>query len=501
MLSSALSRSLALGTLLVGTQACSDLPSAVPAAEPRRSVIQSADPADPLLRMLAAALSDPQIRLRLLADLRDSPFPKHRLHLKSYLRGRAGAPILASGAERAGTTPGRIMRLLDSLPEVEIVMPTELDRIRWTGTPDVVVVGSGLPRREIHSRGSLVGYTTRGEPVTVPLYTPAGRPLILLIATRENFGNAPEERRLRAPRTTRRTVSTPELEMSATSCDPATAVIECVDEHGSAGPITYAGGGVQLSSGYTYQCMVGAYAPGDGDGDTVLDVCERELAQRFRPYLALRARDYWYSIAGDDDVRREEHWAARTGDFANSVKIFYALSYYKDMGDPTCLGCTGHDGDSEWVNLHLFYANGLWYVDRARLSAHWHALAESTETVDAQNLEFPGEPGRIRVWVAEYKHANYKSKHACNNGGALDQDDCSDNSFVLGSAFFEVEVLPDANLGNSWHQYKNCVPSRKSVSPYQECYWNPGVRFKGWSHYRYRDDAGPYHEPLTAYSY
>ncbi|HEX8830232.1 MAG TPA: hypothetical protein VF705_03650 [Longimicrobium sp.] len=394
------------------------------------------------------------------------------------------------------------MRLLDSLPELEIVMPTELDRTRWIGTPDVVVVGSALPRREIHSRGSLVGYTTSGESVTVPLYTPAGRPLILLIATRENFGTDPEARRLRAPRNTRRTVSTPELEMSTmSSCDPLTAVIECVDEVGSGGPATYAGGGVQLSSGYTYQCKVSAYAPGDAYGDTLLDDCERELAQRFRPYLAVRARDYWYTIAGDDDVRREEHWAARTGDFPNSVKIFYALSYYKDMGDPTCLGCNGHDGDSEWINLHLFYANGFWYVDRARLSAHWHSFAESTETVDAQNLEFPGEPGRIRVWVAEYKHANYKSKHACNNGGVLDQDDCSGNSFALGNPFFEVEVLPDANLGNSWHPYKDCVPSRKSASPYQECYWSPDVRFKGWSHYRYRDDAGPYHESLTAYSY
>lgn len=492
-------RFLALGALLAAAQACSDLPSTSPAAAPRLGAAgaQAADPADPVIRALANSLSDASVRKRLLEDLRDSPFPKHRLHLKSYLRGNSGSALLAAGAQKAGIRPARLNALLDSLPEMEIVMPTEMDRTRWTGTPDIVVVGSALDRSEIHRRGTLSGYTTAGAAITIPVYAPAGRPQIILIPTRQNFGADPEARRRSSPRKERGTVST----MMTEECDPMTAVIECSGDGTGGGGGGSTAVGVRLSSGDTYQCMVGAYGPGDGDGDTIRDDCEAELAAKFRPYLALKAHDPWYTIAGDDDVRREEHWAGRLGDTHNAVKIFYALSYYRDMGDPTCLGCTSHVGDSEWINLHVYYQNGYWFVNKARLSAHWRSSAESTETVLAQDLEFPGEIGRIRVWVAEYKHANYKSRHACNNGGVFDNDDCSGNSFELGNPFYEVEVLSSANLGNSWHQYKNCVRSRKTDSPHVECYWEPTARFRGWTGNYSADNAGPYHEALTAYSY
>lgn len=493
-------RALALGALVLAAQACSDLPSAAPSAAPRRDVIgaQAADAAEPVVRALASALAEPAARTRLLEDLRDSPFPKHRLHLKSYLRGSSGGALLAAGARRAGIRPARLSALLDSLPEMEILMPVSMDRVSWKGTPDLAVTGSALPRAEIHSRGSLSGYTVDSAPVTIPVYTPAGRPQLILIQTREDFGTDPEARRRGTPRKERGTVSTMLLEEG--NCDPRTAKMECYPESGG-GTLAPAGGGVQLSTGDTYQCMVGAYGVGDGDGDGVRDDCEQELAQKFRPYLAVMKHDPWYTIAGDDDLRREEHWAGTLGETSGSVRIFYALSYYRDLGDPTCFGCSSHVGDSEWINVHLYYQNGSWYVRKARLSAHWRSTAESTETVTASYLEFPGAPGRARVWVAEYKHANYKSRHACNNGGVFDNDDCSANTFVLDHPSYEVEVLSSANLGNSWHPYRNCVYSRKLASAVQECYWVPGDDFRGWTGNYSASAAGVYHEALTAHYY
>jgi hypothetical protein len=495
-------RALALGALVLAAQACSDLPSAAPDAAPRRGALgaQAPDPADPVVRALASALAEPAARARLLEDLRDSPFPKHRLHLKSYLRGNSGGALLAAGARRAGIRPARLNALLDSLPDMEILMPVSMDRVGWKGTPDLVVTGSALAGAEIHRRGSLSGYTVEGTPVTIPVYEPVDRPQLILVRTRQDFGTDPEARRRGTPRKERGTISTMMLEES--TCDPLTAVIECGSDTGTGGGggSIPTGGGIQLSTGDTYQCMVGAYGAGDGDGDGVRDDCERELAHKFRPYLAVK-QPPWYSFEGDEDLRREEHWAGTLGETSNSVRIFYALSYYRDLGDPTCFGCTSHVGDSEWINLHLFYQNGFWYVRKARLSAHWRETAESTETVSATNLQFPGDPGRVRVWVAEYKHANYKSRHACNNGGVFDNDDCSGNSFVLGNPFYEVEVLPDANLGNSWHIYRNCVPSREIVSSANECYWMTGAKFRGWTGNYSAPAAGVYHEALTAHYY
>jgi hypothetical protein len=289
-------------------------------------------------------------------------------------------------------------------------------------------------------------------------------------------------------------------------CDLQTAVTECTGETGGGGGFggdAYVGGGIRLSTGETYQCMVGAYGIGDGDGDGIKDYCEAELAEKFRPYLAVKAEDTWYYIGGNEDLRRNPHWSARIGDTANSVKILYALSYYRDLGDPACWGCTAHAGDSEWINLHVFYYGGYWYVRKARLSAHWNAPTESTETVSADNLQFPGQPGRIGVWVAEYKHANYKSEHTCNwSGGWLGiSDNCSANRFRPGDPFYEVSAPAYKNLGNSWHQYRNCVPTYDVPIIRIECYWTAGARFTGWQDSSVSGSGGPYFDALTAYSY
>lgn len=227
----------------------------------------------------------------------------------------------------------------------------------------------------------------------------------------------------------------------------------------------------------------------------MLDQCEFELAYAFRPYLAV---NNW----GVDDLRREEYWSVKAGTGAYDIDIFYALSYYRDLGDPTCGGCTAHRGDSEWILLRVYPQAGKWWLRQAKLSAHWNSDAESTETVDAGALQYPNGTGygRPLVWVATHKHANYKSQNACNNGGWLDNDDCSSSSWATNNPAFETEVLPSANLGNSWNPLINCLTTRENGGTNVECYWVPHYTFNGWQ-FGDEPSAGPYHTALTGHGF
>src|SRR4030081_806824 len=49
--------------------------------------------ADSLARGIAIGLANRSVRTVFHADLRDSPFNQHRLHLASYLHGESGRPL------------------------------------------------------------------------------------------------------------------------------------------------------------------------------------------------------------------------------------------------------------------------------------------------------------------------------------------------------------------------------------------------------------------------
>jgi hypothetical protein len=218
------------------------------------------------------------------------------------------------------------------------------------------------------------------------------------------------------------------------------------------------------------------------------------LAYAFRPYLSV--------LNPGDETGREEYWSVRRGDIDRSIKIFYALSYYKDLGDLQLGNVTAHPGDAEWIILQVTYANGRWGLQQAKLSAHWDTGAESTETVAAAELQYPdgGATSRPLVWVAEGKHANYKSRSACNSGGKFYQDSCFWNSYVIGDPFYDVEVLSSANLGNSWHQAGQFYSSRKTASYFAETYWLQ-MKFYGWQNERDDPDSGGYYKPLTVHGF
>lgn len=180
------------------------------------------------------------------------------------------------------------------------------------------------------------------------------------------------------------------------------------------------------------QCVVDPSADADLDG--LDDGCEATVAEAFRPEL----------VFGDEETapERETFWAARPDGY-RMVRVFYALSYLVDAGDPTYFGASGHDGDSEFVVLRLRALDGgRWALEEAYLSAHYLTGCDSGAWYPHQQFQFVGGQARGRpvLWIAEGKHASYPSPAECDAGGCW-QDHCAD-------AFRQdVDVQADRDLG------------------------------------------------------
>ena len=246
----------------------------------------------------------------------------------------------------------------------------------------------------------------------------------------------------------------------------------------------------------------------DGDQDGLGDFCEKNLAAAFAPEL-------YYSHT--DETGREPHWVARPASQydADTVVIGYLLSYYRDAGSQT-FGCTlpgapsdcdGHNGDSEAIFLRIVYnwSTEHWVLNDAWYSEH-DSYAEFPAGVKAYplTLEYPGHPGSYpRVYVSEGKHADYASSSACNSGGTLGSDDCSDVDTA--ARVVAGEVL---NLGSSSHHSasQDCMVSSDPANPYygsgrQECYWT-GSNFQGWvPDYVGGSSASAYRPRLDAFGF
>ena len=220
----------------------------------------------------------------------------------------------------------------------------------------------------------------------------------------------------------------------------------------------------------------------DLDEDGVGDYCEKRVAEAFAPQLA---------VGQTDNVGREPRWALKLAyNFGNhqALAIFYALSYYVDLGtnDPICNNffadelCRGHYGDSEdlvfrvgfnWTTQH-------WVLTEALLSQHgaYQALeAGSGGYVDA--LQYPVHQGAApRIWVAYRKHANYPDVVSCDNGAFFHLDQC-----IAPFNYVPIGVEANGNLGSSSHPLIDCVSSNNPIYSGNgtECYWTAD-RFTGW---------------------
>lgn len=537
-------------TLLLATWGCADevaaptSPPAMPAqhsaAAPQEEDVQT------LARGMAQALADPKLRGRLLEDLRDSPFPQHKIHLKSYLKGVDGDVLLDASAKEIKKPKQQLRALLDDLPEMELMVPRPQDRVRWNGSEELVIFGTARdPARVLATEGALRGYTPAGDSVVLRLGEVPAYTVLALSPAEVDFGSDPEARRKATPRRARSTISTREVEFSL---DPAAQDPECTaaactqitpafgltsysagitsDECPQSsspdatttstceppptedpppsdnGPYPYAGRDLGVSFAY---CT--SPAGDDTDSDGVRDSCEEKFAQKFAPVLKITTTDRC--------PNREPYWSvAKWDQQANSLKVMYLISYYRDCPRSTS---TGHAGDSEWIVLTAVASTEYptwWYTYSVTTSAHYGApFVDDTKTTrfDAYPEWYMGfYRAKPVVWVALDKHANYTTASECNGADfffGYGYDAC-------GTSYEENVGVPShtqANIGTVWapsggRQLKNKVYSRASVSGYAEYMWgyDPatgyGASFCGWQTQR-SDCAGKYGVYLLDYSF
>jgi hypothetical protein len=496
-----MSKSLILRVLLVAgiisLIACSDrspTTSLLPSGEPVLSTSSPEAPAlEALVRGIATSLTDPALRRQVLEDLRDSPFPNHKIHLQSYLGGERGLVLIRAAAAAAGMRPVDLLASVQVLPELEFSMPRPYDQARWTGTEDVILVGTTRPRAEAARKGWLPGYGVGGRQVRVPVSDRVQYPILAITPSATDFGPSPEAKRQRAPRRSRHTISGGDITTATTECGPE-AVIEC-DTSGGGGT-KY--GGYFMGESLSWAACTNTTGQQDADQDGLVDGCEATLAQQFAPLLSISTSECCGA--------RNSYWAVGKGyNGAHRMRIFYLLAYHYDGGTPDW-GLKAHFGDSEFIIIEVedVSGSGRWMLKRAVLSAHWkqwYGLGDRTGDWGPDDLEYPDGTyaGYPRVYVARDKHANYRTREDCN---ATYQD----GSCHLNQDAARVTVLTERNIGtrkNSSCQFdeigKVLIDITEPPPGYAafEYLWT-GSDFGGWYNVS-SDTAGPYYESLNYY--
>lgn len=502
-----------------------DLPDDVLAASvaPESTVQRDSSLADVIGRALAITLSDPEMRARLRDDLRDSPFRERRLHLQSYLAGARGRELVRRAISAMSSSNESLIDLAAKLPPLELVMPRAIDRMRWSGTSDLLVISTSATIAERYKRGisTLPGFDLKGNRVEVPFFTYSSAPYVVIQPAERRFTGNPEATRqsFQGSRSGS-TVTTAALErgMMMAGCDPETDpgsccefLDECDGEPGGTG--TESGGATLPAFATQYFCFgvtSTLNSTTDRDDDDVHDSCEYEIASALQPLLNLGV--------ADEAPFHETYWSlSRDPDIPTNVQIMYAIGYHRDPGDPT-LHSHAHERDSEFIILEAKATTGsTWAIVNATLSAHWGTSVDATATYDYHDLEYPYVyRARPRIWAARNKHANYRSKAVCDYGpggwlGLFGTDTCDGIYYGL-----DVGVLPDANLGNYFHkdpldlttQLRNCTLSRNAAywGRYgDECFWSDVDYFAGWFSSPELLDEGdlptPYRDILEVYGF
>jgi len=478
-----------------------------------------------LSKGVALALSNRDVRMRLLKDMRDSPFPENSLHLQSYLRGQDGQRLLHLAAEMIGKPPSELQSRLAELPTSQIYLPSSLHRANWTGSSPVLVLGSDTHLDDLAQR-KISAWLTSGTKTSFGIHAPAPHPLIAITPSKHTFGPNPEAARDSAPTHSRETVApagffprheSTEDTLSSTTKDrrePGSgnyasvghytkhsvslastpirgpALSGAVDEHmprlnrDSETRTVPSGGGYEpgygLPSDVTWNNCSSYYGTDDSDDDQLWDHCEYELTRAFAPKI--------HYDPGENYPGRQTYWAARTVPEGDEVSMFYAYGYYDDNG-----AYFSHVGDSEWVFLLIRWTNGRWKLVDATYSAHWGSSTDETRTYSYDQLEYPvGYRGAPNVYASGGKHANYNTEANCEDWENFESADCGSGPLTT---FFTVHQ--GRNLGNRSNKLVTCPTEQDNTCDDGhtldgwECMWNTSGSFDGW-HYNFSDDATPY---------
>ena len=227
----------------------------------------------------------------------------------------------------------------------------------------------------------------------------------------------------------------------------------------------------------------------DMDRDGMYESLELELARRFEPWL-------WYSSReGGFRSERLPHFAVEPRG-GGAVSIFYALSYFEDYGDPDLGGLSSHVGDSEFIAVDAFEGtDGILRSERVFLSAHYANWNDASAWFVWEELDFEeDDEGNLHpvVYVAEWKHANYRNLGECDMGSFF-ADHCEEGSLE------PAGVAWGRNLGSLAEPLLEYV----DVEGNREFYWS-SINFCGWQVSSLEESArsecsSPYDGPLTAW--
>lgn len=500
----------ALGCIasLLAINGCESPNAIAPPAQSQRQATgqaYSSITVDSLARAVALAFADPTVRQGVRDAMRDSPWDEHVLALSTLLESSAGARLTVAAARAVGTTPAAFRAMVLRHSGFSLWMERPFDRATWEGTSDIVVYGDTSETPSL-SVPTARGYTTLGAMASVNLATYSRFPYMAVVPRRtiRNMNYSAQVD------TSRRTVSTRDEERERAHERGASRLVACgPDECGGGGGGTEAGG-ILLPSYVNNGNCFGITAPltqsQDPDHDGIWNQCEYDLAYAFRPMLARNNHD--------EAPEREPYYSVkRSPNDPSRVQILYAISYFRDPGDPSFV-IEAHDGDSEFIIVTLHNTNdprgSVWALDDETLSAHWGAGGgtEHTTTYDYNSVEFPYDfRGRPRVWVSWNKHANYRSKAVCESQW---NDVC--DRFYTSTAYEDLDVFANANLGNSFNTSPASMANRlldctSSRSPnyfgniYQECFWSNNQYFAGWKGDAGQAKAGPYQGILLFYGF
>lgn len=211
----------------------------------------------------------------------------------------------------------------------------------------------------------------------------------------------------------------------------------------------------------------------DTDKDWLADHCEGELARAFAPRM---------HFSWDSCPEGEPYWAAKMF-VSGRVRLAYMPAYYDDCGS------FGHVGDSEFIVVEVQFNPGTrhWEFVSMFLSAHYGSPNDQSEWPTAINVEFKARSLAFpTVWVAQDKHANYKSVMNCNSGEDHLSDHCTSVSYFP----VRFPVFANRNAGSRHTDLLGCVRSvvNTVAHPGLECFyardpaepWYGNHSFDGW---------------------
>ena len=180
-----------LAALAVLGAACRDRPVFTPddgtpgALPPGASPGTPGIPTEHLARLVARALSDPEFRSSLRAELDRSPYVEHKLPFQRLLARGAGR-MQASIARANGLASAEVAREAAAVTALEIYMPVPAHRLAWKGDENVLVATA------VHERDAPVAFDTRGRRIVLSPDRPPETPVIALVPVETDFDGQPQ---------------------------------------------------------------------------------------------------------------------------------------------------------------------------------------------------------------------------------------------------------------------------------------------------------------------